>query len=600
MNTIHHRQVILAPPLIGPMIALETTQLVQARVGYDDALGRPLLLGALPEACEDPTGVLRCARFTIWQEIAFGKSPSNVGWITFSFTELPPTQGPWLIFFVHAQPPGLQRPVLRSDEPSHFCALDHVLRQHVPLPNHDDPRPGLARAIQGALRRWMQADIGTRPVFPGLQLGRQTGPQAPALGKLPAPSARTRFVLGSCQYPGGMLDTTPLRGQWRASPPDQSMATLHRARMGTSDADLDFVLLVGDQVYLDATAGLFDPALLADRFGAPYKQWLGRPMTQLGLAGVPVHTMLDDHEIADNWEPVNPDVRACSRDGRQTSVRAWSRDLLAKGMISYQTFQGPVTPPSAGLGRPRFWRQIGTSADPQMVFMADTRTRREARNTRTIDAADIMDAAQFDALCHWLQQSGQQPTQPRFIACPSMLLPRRRSAVGATVACALQSDAWDGYPHSLHRLLAALYECRCHNVVLLSGDEHLGSISFIDLTREGQTDVVRVHVVHTPGLYAPFPFANASPDDFITPDDFDFCWPAPADHNVQARYHCHVQTWFPPASNGFVLVDAPHALSPRDPIKVTFMQSTANDAPPPAPMAIPDTALVAVDVQSPT
>lgn len=376
------------------------------------------------------------------------------------------------------------------------------------------------------------------------------------------------------------------------------MATLHRIRMANPDADLDFVVLVGDQVYLDATAGLFDPSLLADRFGAPYKQWLSRPMTQLGLAGVPVHTMLDDHEVADNWEPVDRDAQACDKDGKPVSVGAWTRDLLAKGMISYQTFQGPVSPPASGLSRPRFWRPIGTSTDPHMVFMADTRTRREARNTRTIDTADIMDAQQFDALCQWLVQSGQEPTRPRFIACPSMLLPRRRSAAGATVACALHSDAWDGYPHSLKRLLATLYEGRCNNVLLLSGDEHLGSVSFIELRRDGQPDIVRVHVVHTPGLYAPFPFANASPEDFITPDEFDFCWPTGQDQ--QAQYNCRVQTWFPPPSNGFVLIDAPHALSPGDPIRVTFVQSQPKDRGAPAPTTAPDSALVKVLVQSQT
>lgn len=570
------RHITLAPPSIGPMVAGKLDQLTMARLGHDDALGRPLLIGALPLACAHTGGDLGRALFTPWHALSFGRQASSIGLMAFDQDWLRQHDGPCLIFLVHAQPPGLQLPDIRPGVLRPFAPLPEALAHFEPDNTHHDCRPALCRAIWRAMRLLQGHAQDVVPHLPSLSPRSAPAPQ-------PARTT-TRFVLGSCLYPGGMLEETPYPGDWCPAAADQSMALLHDLRTKPSAPPLDFALLVGDQVYLDATAGLFDPAMLADRFGAPYLKWLGRPMVRRALAGLPVHTMLDDHELTDNWEPVHPQARSWHDEEAHPSVHHHNRDLLAKGLISYLTFQGPVIHAPQGLSRPKLWRLVGTHEDPEMVFMADTRTRRQLRNTRTVDRADIMDTTQFDALCDWLRRSGQHPTQARFLACPTMLLPRRRLAVGPTPASALHSDAWDGFPHAMHRLLANLYEHDCRNVVLLSGDEHLASVSFVDIRKEGAARTVRIHVVHTPGLYTPFPFANARPIDFLTPDAFDFSWPD--DAGTPARYHCNVQTWFAPPINGFVLIDAPRQLDPENPIRLGFMLSDSAQVHHPAP--VPD------------
>ncbi len=133
-----------------------------------------------------------------------------------------------------------------------------------------------------------------------------------------------------------------------------------------------------------------------------------------------------------------------------------------------------------------------------------------------------------------------------------MVLPRTLAVRSGGTAAALRSDAWDGYPLSLHRLLAQVYERGANDVVFLSGDTHRGNVTTIELTREGSDKKVIAHSIHCPALYAPYPFANAVPEDFARVDSFEFTW-------VDARcgamtYRCSVRSWLP-CTGGRVCAD---------------------------------------------
>ena len=75
------------------------------------------------------------------------------------------------------------------------------------------------------------------------------------------PDGPVSFVAASCQYPAGVLDATPNRlGGGPVGPADASMRRLAHALDPGHGADRPSLLLLnGDQVYIDSTAGLFDP-----------------------------------------------------------------------------------------------------------------------------------------------------------------------------------------------------------------------------------------------------------------------------------------------------------------------------------------------------
>ncbi|RZL00471.1 MAG: hypothetical protein EOP36_15405, partial [Rubrivivax sp.] len=109
------------------------------------------------------------------------------------------------------------------------------------------------------------------------------------------------IAVASCQYASGMIDGAPPASTWTPGPADLSYDRLGQWQRHTH---LDALLLVGDQVYNDATAGLFDPAAVDDRYHGPYRHWLSRRAVRQALAGPMVHALPDDHEFHDNWSPI--------------------------------------------------------------------------------------------------------------------------------------------------------------------------------------------------------------------------------------------------------------------------------------------------------
>ena len=86
-----------------------------------------------------------------------------------------------------------------------------------------------------------------------------------------------------------------------------------------------------------------------------------------------------------------------------------------------------------------------------------------------------------------------------------------------------------------------------HNVVLLSGDEHLSCHARITL-RDTQGHQVLVHSIHSSALYAPYPFANGVAALLADEETFQFDAPAVASG---VRFSCQVHTEFAPPGDGF-------------------------------------------------
>ena len=386
----------------------------------------------------------------------------------------------------------------------------------------------------------------------------QARPSTLALGVLrlpPLPGTTTRnassvcrFVLASCQYPGGMLDRTAPGVSLDAAvgPADASWQRLEARLDRSEDAPPSFMVLTGDQVYVDATAGLFDPKTLDERFDGAYENFLGARGPRSVLSRLRCYMLLDDHEIDDNWEPDPVGAyprRDPAKDRRRGPTNA---ELKQRGIDAYLRYQrdSAITAPRAD----RLWDASPIDGIP--FFLADSRSERSPRTAATIRHADLLRPAQAVALARWLNES--PGCGPRFLVTGSMVLPRTLVVKSGGEAAALRSDAWDGYPLSLHRLLAQIYERGENDVVLLSGDAHRGNVTKIELTREGSAKTVVAHSIHCPALYAPYPFANVVQEDFARIDSFDFNW-------VDAlcgpmSYHCSIESDFPAAGDGFAVI----------------------------------------------
>jgi hypothetical protein len=362
----------------------------------------------------------------------------------------------------------------------------------------------------GDLPEDMRREIETRV---GEFLQQPATAVAPALIELGVPPAGDlTFAVASCQYPAGFLDRDVAQRSYERL----------QARVAGAAADRpQCLLLLGDQVYIDATAGLFDPSTLSDKYDLPYERLLRMPPLRQVLRRIPVYTMLDDHEIEDNWEPCSGSPESLERG------RAY--------YVNYQRLAGP--PPQAG----RLWYDFEVNGIP--FFMADTRTERDARRVDNFAAAHIMSPDQLEALKQWLSDPRWRDL-PKFIASPASLLPRHRKAThDGQRAGGLRSDGWDGYPASLSAVMTHIAENRIRNVVFLSGDEHISFATTAVLRGDDGREITRLHSIHSSGLYSPFAFANSTRDALLQPETMR-C----------GAHRCEVSVQFAPPGDGFALL----------------------------------------------
>ncbi len=342
----------------------------------------------------------------------------------------------------------------------------------------------------------------------------------------------TQFVVAACQYPPNMFDR---RLAYRSY---QRLSNHLDAKKTTSPAQLtpNFAVLMGDQVYTDPSAGMMDPTKRFDRFVDAYHLWLQQRSVKSVLRRLPSFTMLDDHELLNDWDAAESYV----------GEDRYYRD----GKMTYWNFQRNLhqTPENTDLLKQPLWYPFEQHGFD--FFMIDSRSEREGRSVthtdtgshiRPLAQAQLISNQQFDALKQWLLERPSDG-RPRFVVSPSMILPRRLQTAHSPLA-AIHSDAWDGYPKTLFELLNFIAEHNIKNLVFLSGDEHLSSLVDINLRHAGKGTQTQITSIHSSGLYSPLSFVNSKPELFAQRENFA----------IDTQIQCEVSAEFF-AGDGFALI----------------------------------------------
>ena len=343
------------------------------------------------------------------------------------------------------------------------------------------PAPELRDAAEAALAAALQADIDLPVVrLDPTWIAAVSPPGSPVQDSL-------CLALASCQYMPGLVDRRPAQASYRRLAQRLDEAGTPRPQL---------LLLIGDQVYVDDTAGLFD-ADGSDDPAASYLLSFRMPALRSVTRALPSYPLLDDHEVVDNWQPESPPTPA-----HQAALDAYVA-------FQHKLVGEPGKPPMHG----PFDYTLAPAGFP--IFMLDTRSQRSARSLRpgpqAIEQAALCTPAQMAALAQWLD-SGPVDV-PKFIASAVTVFPMPRSAVFGAPAERIGLDDWSGYPATQRALLTRVRHCKARHVVLLSGDRHLSSVSSLWLTRADGAPMEVVSIVAS-GLYAPWPFANARADEF--------------------------------------------------------------------------------------
>ena len=370
-----------------------------------------------------------------------------------------------------------------------------------------------------------------------------------------------RFAFGSCQYPPGIFDQ---------SIAEASMRTLATSLKFANAPDL--VLLLGDQIYADATAGVADAIRIDERFEQPSVDALRMAPLREVMRRRSVRALIDDHELSNNWEPL-PAVVAAKR----TEDAKRNQQTLTAGREAFLRYQRmrpvPVSPAErkAILSRP-VDQAFNFGGHP--FYLLDTRTGRSPRGSSTAPhQRQIIDNDQWRALRAWLLK---HRSALKFVATSSVLLARRRLTVDKHLAHE-SSDAWDGFPRSVRQLIEFLYLNRVTNTVFLSGDEHHSFHSEATVTSAIDSHELRIVSVHSSALYAPFPFANGRPSDFLEVDAYRV-----GSCDVQVR------TTPAPPGDGYAVIEVPACHQPPHQLNLHYLKAQGNDdGPGPAPISLP-------------
>ncbi|HRO57858.1 MAG TPA: GMC oxidoreductase, partial [Burkholderiaceae bacterium] len=407
------------PPAFGPIVcaSLGSDDELEIRFGTEPAFGPPERLVLVPVSRLPTGGLARGGELApLWLERC------GDGWwrTTAMLAPLRTRVDAVLILIVRGHPAWAGDP----------CS---------PLPDYGDVREAIEAAIDTELRE------ASATLEPGLLLlddhrpcdcrsadsdcdrhrGQLDSRTREVRRRQPAPG--TGFLLASCQYPAGMLDSHVAEASFR-----RMLALLDAAGSAIPRA----LLLLGDTIYADATAGLFDPVHADERLAARYRALLAIPPLRKILRRLRVLAMPDDHEIFDNWEPTAPPPRAGTvadseaaralTDSRAAFLAVFGggdRGRVAGHHCDGERSRSREDDPDES----RLWFE--TCADGHPIFMLDTRTARSHRDPARIVDATILDDRQARCLEDWLLR-GRDHAGPRFIASPSMPLPRRRLPAG--------------------------------------------------------------------------------------------------------------------------------------------------------------------------
>jgi len=293
-----------------------------------------------------------------------------------------------------------------------------------------------------------------------------------------------------CRYPGLSVDHERIDSQLKRA----LDAATNPANGGSQPA---MALLLGDQIYADATAGLVDPVSPIERyFDRHLRAFNSDAMVHL-QRHVPTLMTPDDHEWIDGYPSAAPLLEWPWSDWskksdfwrRQDDRHKWAR----RSIRVFQKMQGPdiIVP---GLGSELPATETGQTG-PLRVFLLDTRYSKSRQSGRIVNAKTAL------ALKKWIDSLDD--SELPVIACGSVILPGLYE--NADPANPGPPDTWQHAQIQRRWLLGRLAQ-RNKPFILLSGDYHVSAA--LTICKDGKP--LGAAIV-SPPLYAPLPYANSKP-----------------------------------------------------------------------------------------
>ena len=301
-----------------------------------------------------------------------------------------------------------------------------------------------------------------------------------------SPVTGLRFLASCCRHPG--LGYEDLRA-------DASFARIAELLDSDPQRHRDFMVMLGDQIYADASYGLIDNPSPIEKIAIRNRRAFSARGFNSVTSRLPTYMVIDDHEIDDMWSIED-------RASRKQVLRSESRHLFGVAVASFAAYQwshGPRNSNAKGFNYHFKARDLA-------FFVLDTRTQRERFSRPPV----VCTPKQINELEQWLGQFNPGDTSPKFIATGSLLAPGLKGASLPPPLSDPMAESWQMAPLQRAQVLATIARHGVKNVVFLTGDIHCDATAELTFSNG-----IKAYAIVTPPLYAPLPGANSIPFDVL-------------------------------------------------------------------------------------
>jgi PhoD-like phosphatase len=280
-----------------------------------------------------------------------------------------------------------------------------------------------------------------------------------------------KFIATTCRYPGFAFESN-------------RVDTASYNVIAEKHKDASGMLMLGDQIYADATASLFDNLTSIEKFQERYHKMFRSPGFAKAVRSIPCYMTGDDHEFSDSWSVPDDLLKPL---------------LHAAAQQSYGVYQLSHSPFTGVLNEPPY--DYSFTCGPVAVYVMDTISN---RNTQVPGKEVIVSAEQLTAFEDWLTKF--KSFDYVILATGGVVAPGFQIALGANdvtdVSRAQGWENWQAFEGQRIKLLDILSRSNA-KILLISGDYHCAAVATI---KKGK-DVIAKAVV-APPAYAPMRYTS--------------------------------------------------------------------------------------------
>jgi cholesterol oxidase len=303
------------------------------------------------------------------------------------------------------------------------------------------------------------------------------------------------FIVGSCLYPGVSFDYEQMSGIFdgiyahvERYIPDPQVPEVYRR-------GVDHLMLIGDQIYADATADILDPVSAYEKYRDRYRRAWSSPPARRLFSHVPTYFAVDDHEYDDNYQG---EISGLGDGSAADDEKLLAEFYYARNMAWQFHMHDDV---SWNSETPQLWQNFNSAGIPFFVF--DTRFERTPDNRST--SSSLVNDEQLAGFDNWLDNEAQQ-SSVIFIASGSPMAPVTKAQQKEPYLLE-GGDSLLSYPGFLDSIIEKLAQkVPDKHICWLTGDPHISC--YAKLTFNNGTHTVNLTQVCSSGVYAPLSFIN--------------------------------------------------------------------------------------------